>query len=100
MHHPTVLRNKEYKWDFIIAKVSRPLLGADFLHANLLLVDLKGKGLVDTGTYMYFSTPLCKAGSLVSTSAPFHPTTSTTCYWQNFLKPQRLISLILLLSMA
>ena len=32
---------KKYKWGFIIAEVSRPLLGADFMLANLLLVDFK-----------------------------------------------------------
>ena len=33
----------QYEWKFIIADVARPLLGADFLRANSLLVDLKGK---------------------------------------------------------
>ena len=47
---------------FIITEVSRPLLGADFLRANSLLVELKGKRLVDAKTY--FSSPLCEAGTL------------------------------------
>ena len=46
----------QYKWDFTVADVSRPLLGADFLRANSLLVDLHGKRLVHTETY--HSTPL------------------------------------------
>lgn len=33
-------------WDFIFADVARPLLTADFLRANSLLVDLKAKRLV------------------------------------------------------
>ena len=37
----------QYKWNFVVADVSLPLLGADFLRANSLLVDLKGKCLVD-----------------------------------------------------
>ena len=45
-----------YQWDFVIADVSRPLLGADFLHTNSLLVDLKGKRLMDAATY--HSVPL------------------------------------------
>lgn len=53
------LESRKYKWDFVVADVSRPLLGADFLRANSLLVDRKGKHLVDAGTY--FSTPLHKA---------------------------------------
>ena len=51
----------QYKWDFTVADVSRPLLGADLLRANSLLVDLglHGKRLVHTETY--HSTPLRKA---------------------------------------
>ena len=45
-----------YKWDFVITDVSRPLLGADFLRSNSLLVDLKGRRLVDATTY--HSVPL------------------------------------------
>ena len=52
---------KQYKWEFVIAEVSRPLLGADFLRANSLLVDLRGRRLVDAKTY--FSSPLCEAGA-------------------------------------
>ena len=39
--------------------VSRPLLGADFLRSKSLLVDLKGKRLVDTETFQ--SVPLGKS---------------------------------------
>ena len=47
------LASRQYDWNFTIADVARPLLGADFLHANSLLVDLKGKGLVDVETYTF-----------------------------------------------
>ena len=59
---PTKLRfaSREYDWNFIIADVACPLLGADFLRANSLLVDLKSKRLVDAGTYL--SIPLGNAG--------------------------------------
>ena len=40
-------------------RCSWPLLGADFLRVNSLLVDLKGKRLVNAETYL--STPLQKA---------------------------------------
>ena len=40
-----------YKWNFIIADVTRPLLGADFLRSNSLLVDVKRKRLVDAETF-------------------------------------------------
>ena len=39
-----------------MADVSRPLLGADFLRSESLLVDLKGKRLVDAETFQ--SVPL------------------------------------------
>jgi len=42
------LENKSYAWVFIIAKVSKPLLGADFLRSHNLLVDLKNKCLIDS----------------------------------------------------
>lgn len=45
-----------YSWEFTIADVTRPLLGADFLRANSLLVDMKGRKLVDATTF--HSTPL------------------------------------------
>ncbi|KAL5510849.1 hypothetical protein EMCRGX_G006458 [Ephydatia muelleri] len=38
---PLQFASKGYKWSFTIADVSRPLLEADFLRANSLLVDLK-----------------------------------------------------------
>ena len=40
-----------YRWNFVVADVSRPLLGADFLRSNSLLVDLENKRLVDATTY-------------------------------------------------
>ena len=55
------LASRQFKWNFIIADVTRPLLGADFLRANALLVDLKGKRLVDAETYL--SVPLGSAGT-------------------------------------
>ena len=52
-HSPFILPLTQYQWDFIIANVSRSLLGAHFLYSNSLLVDLKGKRLMDTATYHY-----------------------------------------------
>ena len=43
---PLHFASNKYKWKFVIADVTRPLLGADFLRSNSLLVDLKGKRLV------------------------------------------------------
>ena len=47
---------KTYQWNFLLANVTRPLLGADFLHSHSLLVDLKGRWLVDAATF--HSAPL------------------------------------------
>ena len=43
--------SKKYNWLFVIADVARPLLGADFLRAQSLLVDLKGQCLIDAQSY-------------------------------------------------
>ena len=59
---PLRIGSKQYYWKFTIADVSRPLLGADFLRSNALLVDLRRKRLVDAETYL--SAPLGKTGSL------------------------------------
>ena len=43
-----------FDWEFVIANVTQPLLGADFLCAFNLMVDIKGQRLVDTMTYSSF----------------------------------------------
>ena len=42
---------KTFSWMFIVADVTQPLLGADFLCAYNLMVDLKGQRLVDSSTF-------------------------------------------------
>ena len=42
--------NTKYVWKFIVADVTQPLLGADFLCSNTLMVDVKGQRLVDPTT--------------------------------------------------
>lgn len=39
---------QSYTWDFLIADVSQPLLGADFLRHFVLMVDMKNKKLIKT----------------------------------------------------
>ena len=63
---PLHIASNTYQWNFIIAEVTHPLLGADFLRANSLLVDLKGKRLVDAATYQ--SVPLSP-----TTTPALHP---------------------------
>ena len=40
-----------FSWDFVIADVPRAILGADFLRAHNFLVDVAGRGLIDTHIY-------------------------------------------------
>lgn len=41
---------RQFSWPFVVAKVSKPILGADFLHHFGLVVDLKNRKLIDTTT--------------------------------------------------
>jgi hypothetical protein len=50
---------RPYKWKFIIADVTKPIIGADFLCHHELLVDLKNRRLVDNVTKLSISTPGC-----------------------------------------
>ena len=45
------INSRKYVWKFIVADVTQPLLGADFLCSNTLMVDVKGQRLVDPTTY-------------------------------------------------
>ena len=50
------LYGRKFRWKFLIADVTQPLLGADFLSANSLLVDVNGQRLIDATTFV--SLPL------------------------------------------
>ena len=63
-----------YQWPFIVADVTRPLLGADFLRSNSLLVDMNGKRLVDATTF--HSAPLTQTST--TTPAPHLDAISTS----------------------
>ena len=45
------INDRKYVWKFIVADVTQPILGADFLCSNTLMVDVKGQRLVDPRTY-------------------------------------------------
>ena len=49
----------QFSWDFIIASVSVPILGADFLCAHRLLVDVANRRLIDS---VSFDTYPCTVG--------------------------------------
>jgi hypothetical protein len=52
---------RPYKWKFIIADVSKPILGADFLKHHQLIVDLKNRRLIDGVTDLKVNFPLCNS---------------------------------------
>ena len=50
------INGRKYAWQFLVADVTQPLLGGDFLCSNTLMVDVKGQRLVDPTTYTSSST--------------------------------------------
>ncbi len=46
------------KWQFVIADVQRPLLGADFFDHHGLMIDIKGRQLVDRVTFRPALVPI------------------------------------------
>ena len=51
---PTIslqFNKQRFRWTFTIAAVSQPLLGADFLRAHSILVDVKGQRLIDPSDF-------------------------------------------------
>lgn len=48
---------RSYKWKFVVAAVSKPILGADFLGYHNLLVDLRNERLIDNTTKLTSKAP-------------------------------------------
>ena len=63
-----VVAGAPHSWPFIVAKVSRPLVGADFLRHSGLLVDVRHRRLIqaDTGTTVSLSTVARKDSTIIS----------------------------------
>ena len=55
---------RRFGWDFVVAAVSTPLLGADFLCAFSLLVDVKNCRLIDALSFASYPCTLGGAGAL------------------------------------
>lgn len=49
---------RPYSWKFIIAEISKPIIGADFLKHHQLLVDIAGQCLVDKVTKLTVKAPI------------------------------------------
>ena len=66
---------RTFRWIFIIADVSKPLLGADFLHQFGLLVDIAHGKLVDANTHLSVHGILVEdtpTSLTVTPSTPYH----------------------------
>lgn len=67
---------REFTWRFVIADVSKPILGADFLAHYGLLPDLQKGQLIDSTTLLTFKGKITECGDpsikTISGSSPFH----------------------------
>ncbi|XP_025833201.1 uncharacterized protein LOC112905293 [Agrilus planipennis] len=67
---------RQFTWRFVVADVSKPIIGADFLSHFGLLVDMKNKRLLDLTTHLACHGKVieCKSSSIktVTGSSPFH----------------------------
>lgn len=71
---------KRFTWDFVVAKVDCPLLGADFLCAHGLLMDVQNRSLVDAKDFNSFPGLL----SAFSTTTLFNAS-ETSCEFLQML---------------
>jgi len=55
---------QRFGWDFVMANVAVPLIGADFLCAYGLLVDVKNRRLVDAATFCLYECTLSATDSI------------------------------------
>lgn len=52
---------RPYRWKFVIASVSKPIIGADFLNHHNLIIDMKNRRLIDGTTKLAVNLPLSKS---------------------------------------
>ncbi|XP_063369336.1 retrovirus-related Pol polyprotein from transposon 412 [Cydia amplana] len=52
---------RPFRWKFIIAAVSKPIIGADFLAYHYIIVDITRRRLIDGKTLLYTDAQLCTA---------------------------------------
>ena len=57
-HRTLCFQGRRFTWKFVVARVAKPLLGADFLCANALLVDVKNRRLVNAKDFESFPCTL------------------------------------------
>lgn len=67
---------RPYKWRFVAANVSKPIIGADFLRHHGLLVDLRNRRLIDRTTDLFAIAQLCigpsaSVSTIASKNSPY-----------------------------
>lgn len=79
---------RDFRWTFVIAEVSQPILGADFLNYYRLLVDLSSKRLIDQLTNLNVLAPLvCSKQGTINTIDSSHPYYNILSKFPDILKP-------------
>ena len=53
---PLTICGRNFTWKFTLANVSRAIIGGDFLRSHGLLVDIRGKRLIEASTYACIPT--------------------------------------------
>uniref|UniRef100_A0A5S6QAW0 RNA-directed DNA polymerase n=1 Tax=Trichuris muris TaxID=70415 RepID=A0A5S6QAW0_TRIMR len=64
--------SRHFTWTFTVADVAQPLLGADFFRAHSLLVDMKGRRLIDSKIFDSISLRRTQATALHLGSVASH----------------------------
>lgn len=79
---------RPYRWNFVIADVNQPILGADFLSAHKLLVDISRRKLIDQVTELGVSAVMVSSNQpsiyTVDENHPYHTLLSN---FPNITKP-------------
>lgn len=70
---------KPFSYNFLVAKVSRPIIGIDFIHHFNLLVDLPGKRLIDRENFRVLPTQV--ASNISDIPETFHVIDPTHFVW-------------------
>lgn len=83
---------RPYRWDFVIADVRQPILGADFLSHHKLLVDVSARKLIDqvTDLNVIASLVLVHEPSVFSVSID-HPYHNLLSKFPNITKPMSFV---------
>lgn len=73
---------RKYKWNFVVAQLPQPILGADFLRHFGLLVDVKRNKLIDAQTGVESCAPTQRQNNDTTTNVS---TINRSCKWERIL---------------